>query len=107
MTKETLLEFSQTVMALTLQILGWVISNTLITIGTVSFFFFSVGNFTIAGTMHQLLNLSGRYVAADISRQLQFNDLLGCSILIVFLATAFLRRSVLIRIFDETGRKYV
>lgn len=93
---------SQFGLAAALRTAGWVAVTLLAALGLVALFFFTIGNFTISGTMLQLDNLASRYVAADAARQAQFNHLLASGGLIAFCAIGFFRRASLVRIFKET-----
>ncbi|MDF0490465.1 hypothetical protein PX554_20245 [Sphingomonas sp. H39-1-10] len=68
-----------------LHLLGVVISSQLIVWGMFFLLFLLLGNASIDGMMHQLANLSTRYVAAGLDRQMQFKwifaaaDLLLCA----------------------------
>jgi hypothetical protein len=75
-----------------LRLTGWLAVNVLTAMGLVALVAVAIGNFTFAGTMAQLANLSGRYVAADAARQGQFNLILASAAVLAFVATSYFRR---------------
>jgi len=64
----------------------------LMTWGVFVFAFLCLGGFTLDGMMHQLANLSSRYIAAGAERVLSFQMLLLVSHLLLSLIIIFLRR---------------
>lgn len=84
-----------------LRLTGWVAVNALVAMGGLIVAAFTLGSFSIAGTMHQLANLSDRYVAADVARQSQFDALLLVTLAIFFTSACFFRRHSAIRLFHE------
>lgn len=93
---------SQFGLATGLRTAGWLAVTLLAAFGVIAAAFFVIGNFTVPGTMLQLDNLASRYVAADASRQAQFDILLATSTSIVFVVIGVFRRASLLRIFSET-----
>lgn len=67
-------------------------STLLMTWGLFVLFFAAIGGFSLAGVMHQLANLSNRYLAADADRITQFRALVFGLHLIVGGTILFLRR---------------
>lgn len=85
-------------------LLGWLALNLLSALGVVALAAFAIGDFTLAGTMLQLSNLTNRFVAADAPRQAQFGHLAAWALLIVFSGLGLLRRRGAIRaIFSRKG----
>lgn len=64
----------------------------LMTWGLFVFAFLCLGGFSLNGMMHQLTNLSSRYIAASPERALSFQMLLLVSHLLLSLILLFLRR---------------
>lgn len=64
----------------------------LMTWGLFVFAFLCLGGFSLDGMMHQLTNLSSRYIAASPERALSFQMLLLVSHLLLSLILLFLRR---------------
>ena len=98
---ETSLAIARGSLASALRLMGWFCVNALVALGGLIVAAYTLGGFTIAGTMHQLANLSDRYVAADLARQSQFNGLLLGALVIFFAATCFFRRESAIRVLHE------
>lgn len=71
---------------------GWLLLNLLSALGVLALAAFAIGNFTLAGTMLQLSNLTTRFVAADALRQAQFGHLAGWALILVFSVMGLLRR---------------
>lgn len=89
-------------LAVSLRLLGWVAVNVLCALGCLLIVFLAIGGFTLGGTMHQLANLSTRYVAADVGRQSEFHTILLVGGALFFCATAFFRRASLARALVES-----
>lgn len=64
----------------------------LMTWGLFVFAFLCLGGFSLDGLMHQLANLSSRYIAANAERILSFQMLLLVAHLLLSLIIIFLRR---------------
>ncbi|WP_257558472.1 hypothetical protein [Sphingobium sp. CFD-2] len=77
---------------LILDVAAFVAGTLLITWGLFLFAFLCLGGFSLGGMMHQLANLSSRYLAADAERVRSFQMLLVVSHLILSCAIIFLRR---------------
>lgn len=92
------MKLSQSAMAITLQMIGFIAVNILIALGIISLLFIAIGNFTFDGTMHQLANLAEQFNAATSDRQFQFQGFFITLFAVVFTASIFFRRSNLWRI---------
>ncbi len=88
-----------------LRLLGWLAVTTLASAGTVSVAAFAIGSFSLPQTMLQLANMASRYVAADGSRQDQFNRIVKSAFWVSFLLIAFFRRASLARVFDTAPER--
>ncbi|GGN55394.1 hypothetical protein B2G71_19460 [Novosphingobium sp. PC22D] len=97
--------FAQSFLATGLRLLGWVSVNALVAVGAVTMALCAVANFSLEGFMHQLANLSSRYITADAARQHQFDAILLWVLAVVFaLAGIFRRQSlahILLKEFDD------
>jgi len=98
---ETSLTIARGALASMLRLMGWFCVNALVALGGLIVAAYTLGGFSMTGTMRQLANLSDRYVAADLSRQSQFNGLLCGALVIFFAATCFFRRQSAIRVLYE------
>ena len=87
-----------------LRLMGWVAVTMLASAGIVALAAFAIGSFSLARTMLQLSNLATRYVAADGSRQDQFNRIVEWGFWTSFVLIAFFRRNGFAQAFD-TGLK--
>jgi hypothetical protein len=83
-----------------LRLAGWLAVTSLASAGVISLAAFALGSFSLPQTMLQLANLATRYVAADGSRQDQFNRIVEWGFWGSFLTIAFFRRASLARVFD-------
>ncbi len=88
-----------------LRLAGWLAVTSLASAGVVSLAAFALGSFSLPQTMLQLSNLAGRYVAADGSRQGQFNHIVEWGFWGSFLTIAFFRRASLARAFDTAPER--
>jgi hypothetical protein len=88
-----------------LRLLGWLAVTGLASAGIVALAAFALGSFSLPQTMLQLANLTGRYVAADGSRQDQFNRIVEWGFWGSFLTIAFFRRASLARVFDTAPER--
>lgn len=79
-----------------LHILGFLAVALLMTWGVMVLFFLAIGGFSLDGMMHQLANLSGRYIAADAPRTGQFKLIVGAVQLVVAAAIIFFRRHAIL-----------
>lgn len=77
---------------LTLDMTGFLAGILLMTWGIFVFAFLCLGGFSLNGMMHQLANLSSRYIAASAERVLSFQMLLLVSHLLLSLIIIGLRR---------------
>ncbi|MBT0671578.1 hypothetical protein HT136_24720 [Novosphingobium profundi] len=103
--KHTRVELVQALLATSLRMMGWLLLNALVAIGAVSLVAFVVGGCSFEGLMHQLANLSTRYIAADLGRQHQFNSILIWIVSGTFCLTGFFRRhSLFDLLFKEFDR---
>ncbi|ATI80549.1 hypothetical protein [Sphingobium yanoikuyae] len=82
---------------------GFVISTLLISWGLFAFFFLAIGGFSLDGLMHQLANVSRRYVAATPERVASFKAVVGVAHLIVTVGLVVLRRHHMFPTFDSQG----
>jgi len=95
----------QGVLATVLRLIGWLVVNALVSLGAPLVLAFTIAGFSVNGTMHQLGNLAGRYLAAGPERQGQFDVILVWITLGCFAGVGFFRRHSLKRlIFQESGR---
>ncbi len=83
-----------------LRLAGWLAVTGLASAGIVALAAFALGSFSLPQTMLQLSNLAGRYVAADGSRQGQFNRIVEWGFWGSFLTIAFFRRASFAAAFD-------
>lgn len=77
---------------LTLDMTAFLVGILLMTWGIFVFAFLCLGGFSLGGMMHQMANLSSRYIAASAERVLSFQMLLLISHLLLSLIIIFLRR---------------
>lgn len=82
----------QGVLATCIRITGWFTVTALASLGIPLSLAFTIGSFSVNGTMHHVLNLAGRYVAAGPERQSQFDGILEWIVLVSFAGTGFFRR---------------
>lgn len=75
-----------------LHLVGFAASTLLMTWGLFALFFLAIGGFSLGGMMHQLHNLSGRYVVASSARVASFQTLFGAAHLILSAGLIVLRR---------------
>lgn len=71
---------------------GFLVSTLLMSWGLFTLFFLALGNFSFDGLMHQLANLSSRYVAAGSERVASFKTVVVVAHLIVTTGLIILRR---------------
>lgn len=71
---------------------GMIASTLLMSWGVFILFFLMLGDFRFDGLMHQLHNLTSRYVAADGERAASFCGLLGLVQLLLLACLLLLRR---------------
>lgn len=71
---------------------GFLLSTLLITWGLFFLFFLAIGGFSFDGLIHQLNNLTTRYVAADAARTGSFRDTFAIAHMILTAAVIILRR---------------
>jgi hypothetical protein len=79
------------IVAALLSLAAWIAFNLLSALGVLALAAFAIGNFTLAGTMLQLGNLTARFIAADASRQSQFGHLAAWAMLGAFSVIGLLR----------------
>jgi hypothetical protein len=82
-----------------LRLMGWCAVTILAAAGIVSLAAFALGSFSLPQTMLQLSNLATRYVAADGSRQDQFNSIVEWGFGMSLLMIAFFRRGSFVAAF--------
>jgi len=80
----------------TLHMAGFLATTLLMTWGVVVLFFLAIGGFSVDGMMHQLANMSSRYVVADAARLDQFKLIVGVVHMIVATALIFYRRHAIL-----------
>lgn len=85
----------QAILAAALRLVGWLAVNVLVGFGLLALVAFTIGSFTIEGTMHHLANLASRYILADAARQHQFDAILLWSFGGGVVLVAFFRRNSL------------
>lgn len=84
------------VAALVLHVAGVFATTLLLTWGLVVLFFLVIGGFSFDGLMHQLANLTRRYVAADPARVAAFRWVVLVAHLLLSAAILVLRRASLL-----------
>lgn len=89
---------------LILHVAGVVTTTLLLTWGLFLLFFLIVSGLSFDGLMHQLANLTGRYVMADAERIARFKTMLIGAHLLLSTAILFLRRTTLLPVCSMTGR---
>lgn len=82
-----------------LALAGWLATTALIVGGVFVALFVAAGNGTLAGFFEQLDLLARHYLAAEPLRRAAFDGQLLIGAAIVFVVTAFLRRSSLMAVF--------
>ena len=82
-----------------LALTGWLATTALIVGGVFIALFVAAGNGTLAGFFEQLDLLARHYLAAEPLRRAAFDGQLLIGAAIVFVVTAFLRRSSLMAVF--------
>ncbi|WP_337847845.1 hypothetical protein [Sphingomonas sp.] len=75
-----------------LHLAGFVCSTMVLTWGLFVLFFMALGGFSLDGLMHQIHNLSSRYVAADRERIQSFKQIVAVAHLLVAGGLIVLRR---------------
>ncbi len=75
-----------------LHVTGMLTSTLLMSWGLFILFFLMLGDFRFDGLMHQLHNLTSRYIAADRERTAAFVALLACVQLLVIACLLLFRR---------------
>lgn len=75
---------------------GFIASTLLMTWGILVLFFLAIGGFSLDGMMHQVANLSSRYIAAGAGRIDQFKLILGVIHMVVSTALIFFRRHAIL-----------
>jgi uncharacterized membrane protein YjjP (DUF1212 family) len=75
-----------------LHVIGTITSTLLMSWGLLVLFFLMLGDFSFDGLMHQLYNLTSRYMAADRGRATAFFALLGGVQLCLLACLLLLRR---------------
>lgn len=76
--------------------LGFAAVTLLMTWGIFVLFFLAIGGLSLDGMMHQLANLSTRYVAADSARIDQFKLIVGGVHMVVAIVIIFFRRHAIL-----------
>ena len=76
-----------------LEACGFLVTSLLLCWGAFVLFLFLLGGFSLDGVMHQLANMSVRYVAADAQRLRGFRHFLMIAHLAVTLVILILRRA--------------
>lgn len=79
-----------------LHTVGFLAVTLLMTWGAFVLFFVAIGGFSLDGMMHQLANLSSRYVAADAPRIADFKVLVAVLHLVVAGGIVFFRRHTIV-----------
>ena len=82
-----------------LALAGWLATTALIVVGVFVALFVAAGNGTLAGFFEQLDLLARHYLAAEPFRRAAFDEQLLIGAAIVFVVTAFFRRSSLMAAF--------
>ena len=91
-----------------LHVTGAIASTLLMSWGLFILFFLMLGDFRFDGLMHQLHNLTSRYVAADGERAAAFVALLACvQLLLVACLLLFRRHSIMPRRVARRSRPHV
>ncbi|MCF8708389.1 hypothetical protein [Rhizorhapis sp. SPR117] len=75
-----------------LHLIGFACSTTVMTWGLFALFFMALGGFSLDGLMHQLHNLSSRYVAAGHERVASFKQIFAVAHILVAGGLIVLRR---------------
>lgn len=75
---------------------GFLAVTLLMTWGAFVLFFVAIGGFSLDGMMHQLANLSSRYIAAEASRTADFKVLVAALHLVVAGVIIFFRRHAIV-----------
>ncbi len=79
-----------------LHTVGFLAVTLLMTWGAFVLFFVAIGGFSLDGMMHQLANLSSRYVAAEATRIADFKVLVAVLHLVVAGVIVFFRRHAIV-----------
>ncbi len=79
-----------------LHTIGFLAVTVLMTWGVFVLFFVAIGGFSLDGMMHQLANLSRRYIAAEASRIADFKVLVAVLHLVVAGVIVFFRRHAIV-----------
>lgn len=79
-----------------LHALGFIATTLLMTWGILVLFFLAIGGFSLDGMMHQVANMSSRYIVADPARIDQFKLIVGVVHMVVAIALIFFRRHAIL-----------
>lgn len=82
----------RTILHITLHLAGFAATTLLLVWGLLVLFFLALGGFSFDGLMHQLGNLTSRYVAASSDRVASFKHILVVAHLILAAGLIVLRR---------------
>jgi hypothetical protein len=97
MTAPTKVMFWASMVVASAQISGWLALNALAAAGVIAMIAFAIGSFSLPLTMLQLANLADRYVAANIARRDQFDQIVLIGFLAAFLLISVFRLGSLVR----------
>jgi hypothetical protein len=79
-----------------LHLTGLAATTLLITWGLFVLAFLALGSFTFDGLMHQLGNLTTRYLSADAMRRASFHEVVAAGHMLVFAGVLFFRRHAIL-----------
>ncbi|AMK20558.1 MULTISPECIES: hypothetical protein [Sphingomonadales] len=79
-----------------LHLIGFTASTLLLTWGLFALFFVALGGFSLDGLMHQLNNLTARYVAASPDRIASFKNIFIAAHLLIAAGLIVLRREKIV-----------
>lgn len=79
-----------------LHFIGFLSVTVLMTWGVFVLFFVAIGGFSFDGMMHQLANLSSRYIAAEATRVADFKVLVAVLHIVVAGGIVFFRRHAIV-----------
>ena len=85
--------------------LGFVGTTLLMTWGLFALFFLAIGGFSFDGFMHQLNNLTTRYLAAGAARTAGFLNIVAIAHMILSLAVITFRRDRILPERDQPGSR--
>ena len=97
------LEGWRSALSVALHGLGFVATTLLISWGLFILLFLMLGGFSLDGLIHQLNNLTARYVVAEAARRGSFLNMFAIAHVILSTAVVILRRHHLLPARSETG----